>query len=253
MKQFGYILALIFSALFFMGCSNKKSDKSLKTKDTLSKKLPVFDKQIGDLYGGGILVYQNDGKGLVVCSEDLGLEDQKEAKRICDELILNGYDDWHLPDIYELRLIYKNLKIHQLGGLFGEGYWSSTLTERNRPYLIMFKSGVEGTNDFFARYYFRAVRNFNLKEPKSIESKVEKTATEFFRVNKHRAYFHNRPDFISRKNSFLIEGDHGSVIESQNGFIYIVFENSKNVITKGWLDINDIDLGEYNYENTTPK
>jgi hypothetical protein len=48
------------------------------------------------------------------------------AARLCDDLVLNGYDDWFLPSTAELNLIYTNLHEDGLGGFIEDFYWSST-------------------------------------------------------------------------------------------------------------------------------
>ncbi len=48
------------------------------------------------------------------------------AARICDELVLNGYDDWYLPSIDELELLYKYLHVNGIGDFGSAFYWSST-------------------------------------------------------------------------------------------------------------------------------
>ena len=50
------------------------------------------------------------------------------AARLCLELNLNGYDDWYLPSIEELKLMYKNLHLNKKGGFKNSPYWSSTST-----------------------------------------------------------------------------------------------------------------------------
>ena len=46
---------------------------------------------------GGFVFYEKEGHGLVAATIDLGQMDWNAAKTACDELILNGYSDWHLP------------------------------------------------------------------------------------------------------------------------------------------------------------
>lgn len=46
------------------------------------------------------------------------------AAKMCDDLVLNGYNDWHLPSKDELRKLYENRAI--IGGFVNEYYWSST-------------------------------------------------------------------------------------------------------------------------------
>jgi serine protease Do len=68
-------------------------------------------------------------------------------------------------------------------------------------------------------------------------------SNDFFIVSSEKAYFHNYPDISSKRNAYIVKGDGGNIIESRNGFIYVIFKNNKNQITKGWININDI---EYN-------
>jgi len=48
------------------------------------------------------------------------------AAQRCDELMLNGFDDWFLPSQEELNQMYGNLKRKNLGGFRENKYWSST-------------------------------------------------------------------------------------------------------------------------------
>jgi uncharacterized protein (TIGR02145 family) len=48
------------------------------------------------------------------------------AARLCLELNLNGYNDWFLPSLKELELMYKNLHLKKKGGFRTFRYWSST-------------------------------------------------------------------------------------------------------------------------------
>ena len=57
---------------------------------------------------------------------------QEVQHKLCDNLILSGYDDWFLPSKDELNLMYTNLKVAGLGGFADAWYWSSS--EVNFPY-----------------------------------------------------------------------------------------------------------------------
>jgi len=46
------------------------------------------------------------------------------AAKMCDDLVLNGYSDWHLPSKDELRKLFENRNL--IGGFDNEYYWSST-------------------------------------------------------------------------------------------------------------------------------
>lgn len=65
---------------------------------------------------------------------------------------------------------------------------------------------------------------------------------DVFIVRNDRAYFHNLPNTSSRRNAYLIMGDKGNVIESRNGYVFIIFKNIKNQITKGWINVKDIEF-----------
>jgi hypothetical protein len=56
------------------------------------------------------------------------LNDQGEngAAFFCDDLVVNGFDDWFLPSRGELNLMYTRLKEKGLGGFKSETYWSSS-------------------------------------------------------------------------------------------------------------------------------
>jgi hypothetical protein len=79
----------------------------------------------------------------------------------------------------------------------------------------------------------------NIKEIPLINN-YHTDANEYFTVINDRAYFHDYPSNEMRRNAYLIKGENGNVIESRNGFVYIIFKNTKNQITKGWININDV-------------
>lgn len=63
------------------------------------------------------------------------------AARLCDDLVLNGYNDWFLPSLGELNLMRKNLFFAGLGGFRGM-YWSSS-EQRNRHAMALSFSNTE--------------------------------------------------------------------------------------------------------------
>ena len=82
------------------------------------------------------------------------------AARICDDLVLNGYSDWHLPSIDELEQLYLNLYVNGIGGFNSASYWSSTEYNADHAWGFYFNDGYAyGTNKSYT-YYVRAVRAF---------------------------------------------------------------------------------------------
>lgn len=80
---------------------------------------------------GGFVLYEENGHGLIAAIYDLGVLNWVDAKKVCDELILNGYNDWHLPEKDELNSLYTYLKKVNIGGFANDWYWSSTEYENN--------------------------------------------------------------------------------------------------------------------------
>lgn len=68
------------------------------------------------------------------------------------------------------------------------------------------------------------------------------TTTLRFRVVSAKAYFYKSPDKRTIQKRFLIMGDTGVVMHKSTNFIYTEFVNSKGIITRGWLKLEDIAL-----------
>lgn len=85
------------------------------------------------------------------------------AAKICDDLILNGYDDWYMPSIDELYLMYIQRDV--IGGFAVTEYWSSSEdTTIPAPayaaHYVPFYMGGQAWADKRYQYYVRAVRSF---------------------------------------------------------------------------------------------
>jgi hypothetical protein len=79
----------------------------------------------------------------------------------CDQLELNGFDDWYCPSRDELLYMYTNLKKKGLGEFMNERYWSSETSSGSHAYNIHFGTGKENFdngNDY--EFRVRAVRQF---------------------------------------------------------------------------------------------
>jgi hypothetical protein len=70
-------------------------------------------------------IYIKPYKGLIAAIIDFSDNDWDNAKKVCDELILNGYNDWYLPSIYELETLSYFYQMG-IGNLTNSDYWSST-------------------------------------------------------------------------------------------------------------------------------
>jgi hypothetical protein len=158
---------------------------------------------IGDIVYGGIIFYSDDsgGHGLVCATADQGTGIQwyngnnvvtgatgtaigtglvnttaivaaqgsgNYAAKICDDLVLSGYDDWFLPSKDELNLMYVNLKMQGLGGFPDyypyAWYWSSSEINDSQAWGQWFgggsTAGMQDQEPKAASYSVRAVRAY---------------------------------------------------------------------------------------------
>lgn len=82
------------------------------------------------------------------------------AAKICYDLVLNGYDDWFLPSRDELSLMCSNLYEHNLGGFYGNYYWSSSQYNTGSAYANNFFYNATATRSKSDPIRARAVRAF---------------------------------------------------------------------------------------------
>jgi hypothetical protein len=82
------------------------------------------------------------------------------AAKTCYDLVLNGYDDWFLPSIDELNLMCSNLYEHNLGGFYGNYYWSSSQYDASSSYTNNFLYNSTATRSKSDTARVRAVRAF---------------------------------------------------------------------------------------------
>jgi hypothetical protein len=81
------------------------------------------------------------------------------AMWICDNLVVNGFDDWYLPSQDELLCMYYNLYAQKLGGFRTMWYLSSTVADGMPNTAVNFASG-QNANRSGGEVGVRAVRQF---------------------------------------------------------------------------------------------
>ena len=142
------------------------SKYNVKQKKTISvtrwaNNIDVSPPSIGDSFGGGILFYLDGrGGGLVAAPSDQGKKNWADAKKVCQNLVLNGHDDWYLPSKDELDQMYKNLKKKGLGGFASEWYWSSSEYDSDSAWCQNFDNGRQSNIYRGDDLRVRAVRAF---------------------------------------------------------------------------------------------
>ncbi|MCX6250958.1 MAG: DUF1566 domain-containing protein [Bacteroidetes bacterium] len=147
---------------------------------------------VGQAYGGGIIFYI-DGTGqhgLIAASTDQstgaqwgcygtsipgtstaigtgqantmlivnGCSEAGIAVRICNDLMLNSYDDWFLPSKDELNQMYLQKTV--IGGFVSYLYWSSSEYNANYAWTQYFSNGYQDLYNKNSTNYVRAVRAF---------------------------------------------------------------------------------------------
>lgn len=61
------------------------------------------------------------------------------AAKLCADLVSGGYDDWYLPSIYELSLLYQQRTV--IGGFIPSGCWSSNEVDGEFAWRVIIGPG----------------------------------------------------------------------------------------------------------------
>lgn len=118
--------------------------------------------EIGQYYQGGIIFHldNNAEHGLIAAKKDLGEFLWVGAKQKCEELKLNGYDDWYIPSKDELNLIFE--RKDKIGGFVSRRrYWDITSVSHPSHWPDYWCAG--DSDDYNAKghtYYVRPIRAF---------------------------------------------------------------------------------------------
>jgi hypothetical protein len=80
------------------------------------------------------------------------------AAQVCNDLVLNGYDDWYLPSKNELWQLYLNQVA--IGGFVNNTYWSSSENQPNWVWAHVFTTGYTNVWNKYEAFVVRAVRSF---------------------------------------------------------------------------------------------
>lgn len=131
--------------------------------------------QIGDeIYGGMVFQINEDGTGLIVSLEVVEVMTWSNAQTAAAASRTEGYEDWDLPNIEQLELLYNTIGPggnNSLGLVFQSGqysyewkFWSSSITPSNSNYvyLMSFIDGSISENYYPQNYTYssRAIRAF---------------------------------------------------------------------------------------------
>jgi len=96
-----------------------------------------------------------------------GCSQRPIAASVCNDLVLNGYNDWYLPSRDELSLMYQNLRTQNLGSFSSIWYWNSSQYHSDNAWFVNFSNGNVSYGPSNGNYYgksdpgqVRAVRAF---------------------------------------------------------------------------------------------
>lgn len=98
-------------------------------------------------------------------NDDDKIGDWKYAKEYCDKLDLDGYDDWRLPSIDELKAVIDNKNKPAFKSIFKNAtnrrYWSSSpyTLDKNYAMIVDFETGENMGSHTNNRNFIRCVRN----------------------------------------------------------------------------------------------
>jgi hypothetical protein len=100
--------------------------------------------KIGDAGPGGGIVFTVEGNTGMEVSRLLGEYNWDGAIQAARNYRGGGFNDWYLPSIGELDLIYQNLQKSGIVNLGTSSYWSSSQGNDNNAWSQRFRDGYQG-------------------------------------------------------------------------------------------------------------
>lgn len=119
-----------------------------------------YDQSSSVIFGAsnGILTSELIGSG-ASNTNILVSSGSSNAAALCDDLVINNYNDWFLPSKEELLRFYQNKTA--IGGFSQEVYWSSSKSNSDRAWIVYFGSGQTNPDAWVGNpYHVRAARYF---------------------------------------------------------------------------------------------
>lgn len=194
-KEIVFLATVVILCVAIVSSCEKESKNNVVKTTTSEEPAPPPVITIGQNYGGGTVFYiDSTGKhGLIVSRSSLsqaipwsngeaiitnatgipvgsGRENTtlivnaqgggSYAASICDRLDINGYDDWFLPSIDELQLLYDQKAAGTLHGIDDSFYWSSTEASETGAWSQSFSNGANSSAGKDGSYAVRAIRAF---------------------------------------------------------------------------------------------
>jgi hypothetical protein len=112
---------------------------------------------------GGYLIFEKNGHGLIATTDLVAKGDFEAAKKKCEELNANGFDDWRLPSKEEFDLIHPKLNFKKMGnvGIFKSNwYWTSTDIDKENAWTHNLNTGMQSSYFKDFKCNIIAVRSF---------------------------------------------------------------------------------------------
>jgi len=116
---------------------------------------------IGDTGPGGGTIFYAQGNQFKECSAELGSYNWNDAISIAGNYQGGNLNDWYLPDIGELELMYQNLHKNSLGDFIQGQYWSSDEYNTTNALYKNFYWGDNMVSTKSGNLRVRAVRSFS--------------------------------------------------------------------------------------------